>query len=403
MKPRPRILTVDDQPENLLILEDLLGIHYDVEVARGGQEALALLDAGPPVDLILLDVVMPALDGFEICRRIKLSPDHRHIPVIFLTSLDSVADEEYGLSLGAEDFIHKPFSPPVVMARVRNHLKLGQATRQLREHNEQLERLVAARTEEVRRQTVQLVRREQDLVAAQDATIMAFCALAETRDNETGNHILRTRHYIKALAQALKDHPQYRREMSDELILLLYKSAPLHDLGKVGIPDSVLLKPGPLNPQEWEIMKRHCEFGRDAIDMAARELGSSEDFLRCARQIAYSHHERWNGKGYPQGLAGTAIPLSARLMAIADVYDALISSRVYKPAFPPEQAKAMILSERGNQFDPQLVDVFGEIAGAFDEIAALYRDPPYRGLHHPVSGWVAANVGLAATREPNKA
>jgi putative two-component system response regulator len=390
VNPRHRILTVDDQPENLLILEDLLGVQYDLQVAHSGSEALALLSAGPAVDLILLDVVMPAVDGFEICRRIKADPRQRHIPVIFLTSLDSVADEEYGLSLGAEDFIHKPFSPPVVLARVRNHLKLGQATRQLREQNEQLERLVAARTEEVQRQAAQLVRREQDLVAAQDATIMAFCALAETRDNETGNHILRTRYYVKALAEALKDHPQYRGTLNDEIILLLYKSAPLHDLGKVGIPDSVLLKPGPLSPEEWEIMKRHCEFGRDAIDLAARELGSSEDFLRCAREIAYSHHERWDGKGYPQGLAGAAIPLSARLMAIADVYDALISRRVYKPAFPPERAKAMILGERGTQFDPLIVDVFGEIAGTFDAIAEVYRDPPYPGVHRPASGMAAA-------------
>lgn len=388
MNSRPHILTVDDQPENLLILQDLLGVHYDVQTARSGTEALALLASGPPLDLILLDVVMPALDGFEVCRRIKAAPEYRHIPVIFLTSLDSVADEEYGLSLGAEDFIHKPFSPPVVLARVRNHLKLGHATRQLREQNEQLERLVAARTAEVQNQAAELLRRGQDLVAAQDATIMAFCALAETRDNETGNHILRTRHYIKVLAEALKDHPRYRSTLSDEFILLLFKSAPLHDLGKVGIPDAVLLKPGPLNPEEWAIMKRHCEFGRDAIDMAARELGSSEDFLRCAREIAYSHHERWDGKGYPEGLEGAAIPVSARLMAIADVYDALISRRVYKPAFPPEQAKGMILNERGKQFDPLIVDVFGEVAGAFDAIAELYRDPPYRDLRLAAGGAV---------------
>lgn len=375
METQAPILIVDDQLDNLLILEDLLGEHYRVRSARNGQQALEFLNTGETVELVLLDVVMPGLDGYEVCRRIKACPATRELPVIFLTSLDSAADEELGLSLGALDFIHKPISPPVVLARVRNHLRLSRATRLLRDRNEDLERLVAERTREILRQSEELVRREQQVVAAQDATITAFCSLAEARDSETGNHIRRTQHYVRALAEAVREHPRFSDPLDDETILLLFKSAPLHDVGKVAIPDAILLKPGRLTAEEWAVMQTHCEFGRDAILNAERGLAIGDNsFLRHAREIAYGHHERWDGTGYPQRLAGDAIPVSARLMAVADVYDALISRRVYKPPIPHDQAIAMMARERGTHFDPDMLDALLRIAGTFQEIAASYQD-----------------------------
>ena len=380
MEPSAHILIVDDQPDNRLILEDLLGGHYTVHAAPDGQRALAYLEDGGRPDLILLDVMMPGIDGFEVCRRVKAAPGLQDIPLLFLTSLESAADEEHGLSLGAEDFIHKPFSPPVVLARVRTHLKLAQASRFLRDRNEDLERLVAERTREIIRQSEELMRREQEVVASQGATITAFCALAEARDNETGNHIRRTQHYVQALAERLRDHPRFAAALDGQTIQLLFKSAPLHDVGKVAIPDAILLKPGKLDPDEWEVMKRHATYGRDAIAQAERELGySGGSFLSYAREIAYGHHEKWDGGGYPQGLAGEAIPLSARLMAVADVYDALISRRVYKPAFPHEQAIAMIHAERGRHFDPDIVDALLDIADQFRAIANSYSDNSENG------------------------
>ena len=327
--PAEHILIVDDQPENLLILEAFLGGEYRVHAAQSGQEALAYLDGAGRADLILLDVVMPQLDGFEVCRRVKANPRLHDIPILFVTSLDSPADEAKGLSLGAEDFIHKPFSPPVVLARVRNQIKLRQLTRLLKQRNVDLEGLVMERTQKILDQSEQLMRQKQDMIAAQSATITAFCSLAEARDNETGNHIRRTQNYVKALAEQLRDHPRFRPHLDDETILLLYKSAPLHDIGKVGVPDAILCKPGKLTPEEWTEMRRHAEYGRDAIAQAEGELGEQQGgFLRYAREIAYGHHEKWDGSGYPQGTAGEAIPVSARLMAVADVYDALISKRV---------------------------------------------------------------------------
>jgi putative two-component system response regulator len=374
MPSKSHILAIDDRPDNLFVLDNLLRGRYVLHVATSGHQALDYLSESGGADLILLDVMMPGLDGFEVCRRLKSSPRYCEIPVIFLTGLDSQADEEYGLSLGAVDFIHKPFSPAVVLARVRNHLQLSVATRALRAYSEDLERLVAERTREVVRQTQELARRDHQLIAAQSATITALCTLAEMRDNETGNHIHRTRNYVRLLAERLRDHPRFREELNDDTIQLLYISAPLHDIGKVGIPDAILLKPGRLTPAEWEIMKRHAEYGRDAIAQAETRFGETGLFMRYAREIAYGHHERWNGTGYPQGLADDAIPISARLMAVADVYDALISKRVYKPAFPHAQAVEMIASERGQYFDPDIVDAMLAVADEFHCIAQQFRD-----------------------------
>jgi putative two-component system response regulator len=370
------ILVVDDQPDNLLILEDLLGEGYITHTASSGEQALDYLGHGRPPDLILLDVMMTGIDGFEVCRRLKATPGTRDIPVLFLTSLESAADEAEGLSIGAEDFIHKPFSPPVVLARIQTHLQLANARRALKLRNDDLEQLVAERTREVVRKSDELILRSREVMATQEATITAFCSLAEARDNETGNHIRRTQNYVRVLAGHLRSHPRFADELNDETIELLYKSAPLHDIGKVAIPDAILNKPGKLTADEWVIMRRHTEFGRDAILQAEAEFaGTSVCFLRLAREIAYGHHERWDGTGYPQGLAGEAIPMSARLMAVADVYDALISKRVYKPAFPHERAIDMIIEERGTHFDPAVVDALAAVADELASIAGQFRDP----------------------------
>lgn len=356
---KKQIVAVDDQEDNRLLLQKMLEPIYEVHLMSSGQDMLDYVQESHPIDLILLDVVMPGIDGFEVCKKLKAMPTAKSIPVIFLTGLDNQADEEYGLLLGAEDFIHKPFSEPVMLARIRNHLRISDMSKQLRIRNEVLEANVSERT--------------QALIAAQCATITAFCSLAETRDNETGNHILRTQYYVQVLAEALRKNPIYEPMLSDDDILLIFKSAPLHDIGKVGIPDAILNKPGALTPDEWRIMQRHSQIGADVICRAEMELGANS-FLRYARQIAHSHHERWDGTGYPLALQREQIPLAARLMAVADVYDALISKRCYKAAFLHEQAVVIILGQRGKQFDPAIVDAFSGITEQFSEITRQFAD-----------------------------
>lgn len=368
------ILVVDDQLENLAQLNELLAPQYHVHLARDAETALRYLELDKPVDLILLDVMMPALGGYELCSQLRKQPVLADIPIVFLTALSSPDDEDYGLSLGANDFVSKPFSPAVVLARIRNHIRLSRASRLLRQQNQLLEQRVSERTRELTEKNAELNRRNQEVSAIQDATIMAFCSLAETRDNDTGNHIKRTQHYVRTLARHLHSHPRFAHELSDDNIDLLYKSAPLHDIGKVGIPDHILLKPGKLSADEFEIMKVHTTLGRDAILQAERSLGGSTSFLRYAREIACYHQEWWDGSGYPEGLAGEAIPISARLMAVADVYDALISRRVYKPPFPHAEAVRIIRAERGTHFDPDVVDAFLALEMAFQDIAHRYRD-----------------------------
>ena len=370
------VLIVDDQESNLMILKDVLEDIYTVVTRESGEEALSYLENQQnSVDIVLLDVRMPGIDGFEVCRRIKEHDRLQEIPVLFLTGLTDKSDEAYGLKLGAADFISKPFSVSVVRERVKTHLKLSHALRALRGKNEQLESLVEDRTKHIEEQACQLKMQYKKLVQAQDSTLAGFCSLAETRDNETGSHIKRTQNYVKALAAEMSSWDKYKDIFDDTTIDLIYKSAPLHDVGKVGIPDAILLKPGKLTVEEFEVMKKHCEYGRNVIAKAADEHGSMEEsFLRFAREIAYSHHERWDGTGYPQGLRGENIPLSARLMSVADVYDALISERVYKKAYSHEVAKAIIMDGKGSQFDPDVVDAFVRLEDEFQEIAMRYRD-----------------------------
>lgn len=374
---RQKVIAVDDQPDNLLIIEDYLGKSYDVITFNLGQAMIDYFESGQKADLVLLDIVMPMPDGYALCNWLKHNPITRDIPVIFLTGLESTDEEAYALSIGAEDFIHKPLSPPVLGARVRNHLLLSQVRHALQNQNRGLEKLVIERTRKIQEQSDELVRRTEQLISAQSAIISAFCALVEARDNETGNHVRRTQHYLLALCEKLVHHPRFATELTQANIQLMFKSAPLHDIGKVAIPDHILLKPGKLTPEERLIMQRHAEFGAEAIAAAEREIGEgSASFLGYARQIALTHHERWNGSGYPRGLAGDAIPLAGRLMAVADVYDALISRRSYKPAFPHEEAIGIMRAERGQHFDPDILDCMLDCADQFEDIARCFADPP---------------------------
>lgn len=357
---KPTILVVDDTPDNLALMRELLKDDYQVQLANGGERALKLAALVPRPDLILLDIMMPDMDGYAVCQRLKSTPSTRDIPVVFLTAKAEIDDERKGFEMGAVDYITKPISPPIVLARVKNHLALKAHADFLRDKSDFLEAEVTKRTREV--------------VAIQDVTILAMASLAETRDSDTGNHIRRTQFYIKALAEHLRTHPRFAAVLSENYINMLFKSAPLHDIGKVGIPDRILLKPGRFEPEEFEIMKTHTTLGRDAIEHAERQLGMTVEFLSMAKEIALSHQEKWDGSGYPQGLAGENIPLSARLMAVADVYDALISRRVYKEGMPHEKAVAIIQDGRGNHFDPDIADAFVALQNEFRDIAIRFAD-----------------------------
>ncbi len=360
MRKKPTILVVDDTPDNLILMNSLLSPLYRTKVATSGEKALEIARSDDPPDLILLDVIMPYMDGYEVCRWLKRESKTASIPVIFLTSLSDVEDEEKGLEVGAIDYITKPMSPPIVLARVKTHLALKNVQDFLVDKSLYLEREVQKRT--------------QELGVIQDVAMMAIGSLAETRDNETGKHIRRTQHYVRELATRLAMLPAYEKTLTPEAIVVITKSAPLHDIGKIGIPDSILLKPGKLTPEEFEIMKTHAAIGRDAIIQAESLLGTTTSFLKTARDIAGSHHERWDGKGYPLGLSQESIPVAARIMSLADVYDAVRSKRVYKEALTHEEAVEVISSGAGTQFDPHLVRVFLDASETFRKIAKTLED-----------------------------
>jgi putative two-component system response regulator len=358
---QPRILIVDDEPIAVKVLVDILRPRYGLVVARDGLEALERMKRDALPDLALVDVLMPGMGGLELCRAMKRDSRLGEVPVIFVSALGQSLHEAEGLEAGAADYIAKPISPPIVLARVGAHLALRRASRELARRNRTLEEAVGERTRE--------------LALAQDVTIHALTALVESRDQETGGHILRTQHYVRALARQMQSDPRYVCELDDHAVELMCKSSPLHDIGKVAIPDAVLLKPAKLTREEFEVMKTHTSIGRDALITAAGDPANTTEFLRFAIEIAGGHHERWDGSGYPQGLKGEAIPLSARLMALADVYDALRCARIYKPAMPHARAREIILEGRGRQFDPGVIDAFLRCEAIFAEIADRLADP----------------------------
>jgi putative two-component system response regulator len=354
------VLVVDDSPGDLSLMFELLKNLYTVKGANNGKSALKIVRGSDPPDLILLDIMMPGLDGYEVCQKLKSDPATSDVPIIFLTSLTEATEEYRGLRMGAADYITKPVNAAIFLSRIKAHLENKAAKEFLRDRNALLELEVRKRTREI--------------LDTQDATIVILASIVETRDNETGNHIRRTQHYVRALARQLQTHARFAEYLSDHQIDILFKSAPLHDIGKVGIPDSILLKPGKLDPEEFEIMKTHTTLGHKAIENAETTLGMKVEFLACAKEIALSHQEKRDGGGYPLKLQGDAIPISGRLMAVADVYDAMRSRRVYKPALPHDQATTFIIEGKGSHFDPDVIDAFAVVADQFSEIADRYMD-----------------------------
>ena len=356
---KPKILIVDDETFYLELLINLLQDEYTIAVAKNGEQALKLLEHDPLPELILLDVVMPVMNGLDTCSRIKSKYRTVDIPIIFLTVKRDIKDEMVGFNLGAADYITKPISPPLVKARVKTHIQLFNARKQLQDHNLLLEK--------------RLRRQDQQIINTQDVAIHCMASLAETRDSETGQHTRRTQHYVKVLAEALRGHPRFKGQITDDFITMLYKSAPLHDIGKVAVPDRVLMKPAKLDPEEWEEMKAHTHHAKKALEFAEDIAGQSA-FLEIVRQVCYSHHEKWDGTGYPENLEGDNIPLAARIMAIADCYDALISERPYKDAYSHDEAIELIKDAKGKHFDPDIVDTFLLLEPEITAIAKRFAD-----------------------------
>lgn len=353
-KEKQQLLIVDDNDSNIDTLIAVLGDEYDLRVALDGATALKLLEQHDLPDLILLDVMMPGMDGYEVCQRLKSTNRTRRIRVIFLTALANDADQEKGLNLGAEDYITKPFSPAIVRARVRTQLKL-------KKYRDHLEDLVADKTEQ--------------LLHAQEAIIASMAIMAEHRDPETGAHIQRTKAYVKVLAQAMT--PQMPDILTPQTIEMLYHAAPLHDIGKVAIHDDILHKPGRLTEQEFAIIEQHTTMGADIIHKTETIVGNIP-LLLMAGEIAEFHHEKWDGSGYPHGCSGNDIPLSARLMTMADIYDALITERPYKRAFSHNEAVKIIVEgddrTRPEHFDPRVLSCFERIHEQFNAIAKQFID-----------------------------
>ena len=329
---------------------------YEVLAFPHGEMALRAAFQEPP-DLILLDIMMPAMDGFAVCEQLKADENLRGIPVIFISALDDTASKVKAFSHGGVDYVTKPFQEEEVCARVATHLKLRWTQLEVEKYNDHLEDLVEAKVKEISDSHL--------------ATLVAISCLSEVRDDETGKHIERTQTLCKLLAQKLRENPRYTEMITDAYIQNIYYAAPLHDIGKIGIPDSILLKPGKLSPDEFEIMKTHVSLGADALEKI-RFIYPKNEFINIGLSLTRSHHEKWDGTGYPAGLRGEEIPLAARIMALADVYDALRSKRSYKKAFSHEQTVKIIQGEAGKHFDPTVVDAFLSIestfAAIFDEI-----------------------------------
>ncbi len=346
------VLIVDDTPENIEILGGLIS-EYQRIAAIDGETAISRALQTPQPDVILLDVVMPDMDGFEVCRRLKQDDATCDIPVIFITSFGKVSDETKGFELGAVDYITKPFQPAVVKARIETHMALRRAREALSSQNQLLEERVMERTAQLHDALEKI--REGSL-----ETIVRLSRAAEYKDDDTGAHVLRMSHYAELVAHKL--------ELDDTDCLNLLQAAPMHDIGKIGIPDRILLKPGKLDKDEWHIMQRHSKIGADIL------AGSQSEVVRLAEIVALTHHEKWDGSGYPRGLEGEAIPIAGRITAIADVFDALTSKRPYKEPFSLEKSYAIIREGRGSHFDPDVVDAFFSLEEEILAIKDRYKD-----------------------------
>ena len=358
-REKSSIMVVDDTPANLKLLDDMLRRRgYRVLAFPRGDLALKAVAKIQP-DLILLDIMMPGMDGFEVCRRLKADETTREIPVLFISALNETTDKLKAFSVGGVDYVTKPFQFEEVQARVETHLKLRRLQHEMERYNRELENLVREKVKEI--------------YESQMATIFALAKLAERRDDETGKHVERTRTFCRLLAENLRQNGHYGEIIDSAYIETIFRTAPLHDIGKVGIPDNILLKPGRLTKGECEVMKTHAAIGAQTLESVRRQYPQN-DFIRVGVAIARSHHEKWDGSGYPDGLAGEAIPLCARIMALADVYDALRSKRPYKDPFDHERSCQIIAEGAGSHFDPLVAKAFMSMNEKFAEIRARMDD-----------------------------
>jgi putative two-component system response regulator len=353
------IMIVDDTPENLQLLSSMLNRQgYGVSAFPSGKMALTAAMRKTP-DLVLLDINMPEMNGYEVCEAFKSRGDLKDIPIIFISALGDTDDKVRALKCGGVDYITKPFQMEEVYARVDTHLQLNTVRDVLRQFNDKLKERVAQQVEEINK--------------SQLAMIFALAKLSHTRDDDTGMHLERVQHLCRLLSTALSKTPAFEHEITPDFIETIFHASPLHDLGKVGIKDAILLKPGRLTDEEFEIMKTHTTIGAATLASVQRQYPKNE-FVNMGIEIAKCHHEKWDGSGYPSGLSGTDIPLSARTMALVDVYDALRSRRPYKKPFSHEKSKDIIIKGSGSHFDPRIVEQFVKMEKAFEETHASLED-----------------------------
>lgn len=355
---RTSILIVDDSPMIIHLVSSILE-DYHLLFALNGEEAIDTLHKNPNIDLVLLDIEMPLMNGYEVLKEMKKDKNFADVPVIFLTVKDEIEEETKGLELGAVDYIKKPINTGILKARVEAHVNLRLAKVFIERQNEILENKVKQRTREI--------------LITRDITIQSMMSLLEVRDIESGQHIRRTQLYIQKVCQFLAERGPYQLLMTKEKVINIYRTAPLHDIGKVGVPDKILLKPGKLTTDEFTIMKKHTNYAIEAFSNVDERLGDT-NFLNIAKEIAGSHHEKWDGSGYPFGVEGDEIPLAGRIMALADVYDALVSKRVYKEAYTHEVAKEIILETKGTHFDPIIAEAFEALETDFHDIHERYSN-----------------------------
>jgi putative two-component system response regulator len=354
---RKTIFLVDDNLTNLTVGKTALAEHYNVFTLNSGDKLLKMLEKNIP-DLILLDIEMPEMNGYDVIKIIKNKEETKHIPVIFLTARDDVEGELEGLSLGAIDYITKPFSPALLIKRIETHLLIEFQKKELVNYNKNLQEMVEKKTKSV--------------LELQNTILKTVAELVEFRDDITGGHIERTTSYLGVLLDALLVLGLYEKEITSWDLKLVLQSAQLHDVGKIAVRDNILQKPGKLTSEEFDEIKKHTTFGKEIIEKIKRKT-SEKAFLEHAEIFAATHHEKWDGSGYPRGLKGKDIPLQGRLMAIADVYDALVSDRPYKKAFPHEDAVHIISASKGTHFEPTLVDLFLKVADQFNHIAKSFK------------------------------
>ena len=366
METAARILVVDDNEMNRDLLSRRLGREgHEVVLAEDGDQALELMRS-EPVDMVLLDIMMPGMDGYTVLEHMKSDEKLQHLPVVMISAISEMESVAHCISRGADDYLPKPFDPVLLRARVSSCLEKKRLRDMEHELQEQLADYNQRLEQKVREQVA-------EITSAQLSTIFATSKLAESKDPETGAHLERMREYCKELAIELWTYPKYSNIITQDFIDTIYAASPLHDIGKVGVPDNILLKPGKLDEGEWLVMKQHTTIGADTL-RAVDAQHNGNAFIRMGIEIAESHHEKWDGSGYPKGLAGDSIPLPARILALADVYDALTSERCYKSAYSHAKSKSIILEGDGTHFDPDVVKAFLCIEEKFVEIRNAYSD-----------------------------